>query len=163
MEQLGIEPKLLLAQIINFAIIIFVLSKLLFKPILGMLDKRRKEIEDGLALTEKMRVEEEKMSVKRAKMIEESRKEARTIIDEARARAHDEEKEIVAHAHDEAQEIIEKGKLEAQRVKGEMEKDVRGQAVTLAEAMASKLLTGVLSSDDQHKILRSHLKELDHV
>lgn len=163
MEQLGIEPKLLLAQIINFSIIMFVLSKLLYKPILKVLDKRRNEIEEGLALTEKMRLEDEKMQAKRAKMIEEARKEARAIIDEARAHGHEEEKTIVAHAHDQAQDILEKGKMEAQRVRLEMEKDVRGQAVVLAEAMAKRLLSGVLSGDDQHKLLRQHLKELERV
>lgn len=47
MEQLGIEPQLLLAQLVNFLIILFVLSKLLYKPILGMIEKRKKEIAEG--------------------------------------------------------------------------------------------------------------------
>ena len=42
MEKLGIEPQLLLAQLVNFGIIIFVLSKFLYKPILDMLEKRKK-------------------------------------------------------------------------------------------------------------------------
>jgi len=58
MEKLGIEPSLLLAQIINFAIIVVVLSKLLYKPILSMLEKRKREIEESLRLTDKLRADE---------------------------------------------------------------------------------------------------------
>jgi len=54
MEKLGIEPTLLLAQILNFLIIAFVLTKILYKPILQLLDKRKKTIEEGLRLTQKM-------------------------------------------------------------------------------------------------------------
>lgn len=50
MEQLGIDAKLLVAQMVNFLIIVFVLSKILYKPILTMLDKRRKEIEKRIAV-----------------------------------------------------------------------------------------------------------------
>ena len=44
MEKLGIEPVLLAAQIVNFLVILVVLQKLLYKPILGMLEKRKREI-----------------------------------------------------------------------------------------------------------------------
>ena len=86
MEQLGIEPKLLLAQIVNFLIIVFVLSKVLYKPVLSMLEKRRKEIAEGLAISDRMRLEEEKFQEKKAARLEVARKEAKTIIEEAKKR-----------------------------------------------------------------------------
>ena len=92
MEQLGIEPKLLLAQIVNFLIIAFVLTKLLYKPILAMLEKRKKEIAQGLELTEKMRLAEEKYKEKEEKLLSEARREARTIVEAA-------EKEAGAQRH----------------------------------------------------------------
>ena len=44
MEQLGIEPKLLAAQLVNFSIILFVLTKLLYTPILSILEKRKSRL-----------------------------------------------------------------------------------------------------------------------
>lgn len=160
MEQLGIEPKLLLAQIINFAIILFVLSKLLYKPILTMLEKRKKEIELGLTLTGKMKEEEEKLATKRRTLVEEARREARAILEEAKGRAKDEAGDIIAEAHHESEEVIAKARVEAARVKEEMMGEVRNQAVELASAMAKRLLTGLLTPEQQHTLLGKQLKEL---
>lgn len=161
MEKLGIEPTLLLAQIVNFAIVIFVLSKLLYKPILSMLEKRRKEIEEGVNLTAKLREEEVKMEEKREKMLATTRKEASQILEEARKQAKTEEKEIIDAAHKEAENILQKGKEDVVALKAEMEKGVRESTVELAVAMAKRLLTGVLSAPDQHKLITKHLKEVE--
>ena len=163
MDKLGIEPTLLIAQIVNFSIIVILLAKLLYKPIISMLDKRKKEIEEGLRLTEKMREEEEKMNQKREKQLDMTRKEAQQIIDEARKQAREEEKDIIDEAHATAETIIEKGKAEAQRLREEMEKDIRKTAVTLATAMTKRLLEGVVSGADKHKLIEKHIKELESV
>jgi F-type H+-transporting ATPase subunit b len=161
MEQLGIEPSLLLAQLVNFSIIIFVLSKLLYKPILAMLEKRKHEIEEGLALTEKMRMAEEKMRDKQDKMLETARKDARDLVEQAKKDAQETEKQIVAEAHKGAEAIIEKAKSESQNQHELMLKDVRKEAIDLAVAMTKRLTTSVLSDTDQHRLLGKQLKELE--
>ncbi len=161
MEKLGIQPSLLLAQIINFCIIVFVLTKLLYKPILTMLEKRKKEIEAGLQLTEKMREEEEKFNEKKQKMLETTRKEAQEILEEARKQAKEEEKEIITEAHKQAEQIIVKGRADIELQREVMGKEVQASAVQLAVAMATRLLTGVLSNGDKHKLIEKHVKELE--
>ncbi len=163
MEQLGIESGLLLAQVINFLIIVFVLSRLLYKPILTMLEKRKREIEDGLALTEKMRQEEENLQQKKAKLLDTARKEAQMIIAEARKQAMLAGNDALANAQKESLEIIDKGKTEVERLKKSMEKEIRASAVNLAATMAKRLLSGVLTPVDKHKILQQHLKELESI
>lgn len=163
MEQLGIEPKLLFAQIINFSIIIFVLSKLLYKPILAMLEKRKKAIEEGLAITEKMKIEEAKLKQKGDRILEEARREARVILDEAKKQGKTEEKGIIEEAHKQASEIIAKSHTDIARAREGMERTVKKEAVTLAAAMAKRLMTNVLSEKDQHAMLAAHLKELESV
>lgn len=163
MEKLGIEPRLLLAQIVNFAIIVFVLSKFLYKPILDMLEKRKKEIAAGLKLTEDMKSEEEKVAAKKQKMLEVTRKEASDIIEEARKQAKEEEKEIIAQAHKDAEVIMAKGKADAEAARVEMEKSVEKSAIDLAVSISERLLTGVLSADDKHKLIAKHIKELESV
>ena len=163
MDKLGIEPKLLIAQIINFSIIVMVLSKLLYKPILTMLEKRKKEIAEGLQLTEKMREEEEKFQQKKAKMLETTRKEAQQIIEEARKQAKEEEKEIIADAHTQVEHMLQKGKAEIELQREHMEKEVHQSAVELAVAMRKRLLGSVLSNEDKHKLIQRHIKELESV
>lgn len=163
MEQLGIEPQLFIAQLVNFLIILFVLSKLLYKPILGMLEKRKKEIAQGLALTEKMREEEEKLKSKEDKLMIEARREARNIVEAGEKEADLVKKDIIGSAQKEAAAIVAKGKADILELRVRMEKDVRKAAVELATAMVRRLLTGVLTPADQHKLLTKHLKELDSV
>lgn len=161
MEQLGIEPKLLFAQIVNFAIIIIVLTKLLYKPILGMLEKRRKEIEAGLLLSEKMKAEEAKLKEKQEKMLAETRKEVKIMIEEGKKQGKEAEKEIIAQAQIQAKDILEKGKLEVDRRRKDMEKGLRKESVDMAVAMAKRLISSVLSQKDQHRLLTEQLKELE--
>jgi len=163
MEQLGIQPSLLLAQIVNFSIIAFILTKVLYKPILSMLEKRKKEIAEGLALTETMREEEEKLKAKEAKVLEIARKDAREILEKAKKDAGVLERQLTGDAHKEVETIIEKGKLEVESLRESMMKEVRSQAVELAVAMTKRLTSGVVSPSDQHKLIAQGLKKLESV
>ena len=113
MEKLGVELPLLITQIINFVIMIFVLTKLLYKPILKGLEKRRQKIEEGLKLTETVKIEEEHLQKRREEMVKEARIEARAILEEAKKAAKD--------ASD---EIINQGKQEVQTLKLKMENEL---------------------------------------
>ncbi len=163
MDKLGIEPRLLLAQVVNFSIIVFVLTKLLYKPMLAMLEKRRREIEEGLALTAKMREEEEKIAVKKQKVLDEARREGAGIIEESKKQGKEEEKEIVAAAHIEALAIVEKGHREVTYQREAMEKGIRKQAVSLGAHMAERLLASALSAQDKHALIQKQIKELGRV
>lgn len=160
MDKLGIETSLLLAQLVNFTIIVVVLSKLLYKPILGMLEKRKKNIEEGLRLTESMKEEEAKLEIKKQKVLDEARLEGGKLIEEARKRAKEEEKELLVEAKAHADDMIKKGKEEAERTKKDMEKTMREEAVLLAEAMAKRLLSDVMTEDYAHKVMKKHIKDL---
>lgn len=161
MEQLGIEPKLLLAQIVNFGIIMFVLTKVLYKPILEMLEKRRTEIQKGLDLTRKMEEEEQKQNEKREKLMDQARKDVRKLLDEAAVNGRAREKEIVDEARKEATEIIEKARSEVEKIKSDAMQDVKKQSVDMAVAMASRLTRDILDKDVQHKLIAKQLKELE--
>jgi F-type H+-transporting ATPase subunit b len=163
MEALGIEPKLLLAQVVNFFIIVVVLNVLLFKPILLMLEKRKKEIEEGLAYTEKMRKEDEVVQEKREKILAQSRKEGLALIEEARKNAKVEEKQIVEEARKTAEEIVEKGRKTATEERESMHKGIRKDSVQLAILIAKRLLSETMSADIQHKILARHIKDIENV
>lgn len=161
MEKLGIEPSLLLAQIINFAIIVVVLTKLLYQPILAMLAKRKKEIEEGLAISQRQREDEEKFAVRKEKLLAEARAEARVILDDAKKQAKETEHELLMLAHRQAAEVLEKAKVEANATHEALTVQIRREAVVLASAMTKKLVASVLSPADQHKLIGKHLGELE--
>ncbi len=163
MKELGIDPKLLLAQLINFAILVFVLKKFLYKPIISMLDKRKKEIDDGLKLAEKMKTEEEKLEDKHRKVIEAARKEAKDIVDEAKKQAKTQTKEIIEKAHKDAGEVLAKAKEQIVMARKENEKELREEAVDMAVAMIKRVLPISVSVDEQRKLLARQIKDLESV
>lgn len=161
MEALGIEPIYLLAQIVNFAIIFFLLRKFLYKPVLNMLDKRKAEVAESVDRAYRMEKEEEKLKEKQEKLLVDARKEAKSIVEEAKKQLEKQKKELAAKAHDQASEIIAKARQQAEQLIKENESIMRKQAVELASAMVVKLVPQVLSSDDHRKLIATHLKNLE--
>lgn len=161
MQQIGVQPILLLAQIVNFAIIVYVLNRLLYKPIIKFLDKRRNEIAEGVKLAEKMREEEEKTLGKREKTLESARKEAQQLVVQAKERAKEKEKELIADAYGQAQEIVTRGRQEVAQLHRNLEKELKNQAVDLAALMVKRLVPTMMSAGEQHKLLEKQLKELE--
>ena len=161
MDKLGIQPLLLLAQIINFGIIVFVLNKLLYKPVLGMIQKRKKEIEDGMALSLKLKEDSEKWEGKQRKMMDQARKDAIELVEKAKKDAKAEKAAIVAEAHTEAAKMIKKRKEELETDFMAKEKDLNAQAVRIALLMLEKTVPGMLSTDAQHDLIERKLKQLD--
>ena len=64
LKEFGIQPTLLIAQIVNFLIILFILKKFFYKPIIKLLDDRKKKIEESLKnaelIEERLKQTEEK-------------------------------------------------------------------------------------------------------
>lgn len=161
MEQLGIEPKLLLAQLVNFAVIVILLQKILYKPILEMIQKRKKEIAEGLAITERMRLEEEKFKEKQAGALAKAREDALLIIEDAKKQAKEVEKELLGEAHIQAAAIITRAKGEAEEVHKTAQANLRKEAVELATVMAKRLLSSIMSAKDQHSYISKRVKDLE--
>jgi len=160
MEQLGIEPIQLLTQIFNFTVMVVILTKFLYRPILEKLAERRKKIEEGLALTEKMKVESELQEKKRQQIIDEAKEEARRIIEEGKKTGKKVEAEIIAKAHSEASAILEKGKEELASERLEIERGLKLQTIEIAEKWVETVLKEVLRGKNQQAIINKKIRDL---
>jgi F-type H+-transporting ATPase subunit b len=131
MESLGLDIKLLVAQIVNFAILFFVLKKVLYKPLIKVIDERNKKIDDSLINSQKIEETLAKIEQKEA-----------DVMDKARQKAKKEREELVALAEAEKAEIIEAAKASANR---EVEKGL--DAIKAAETDAVNALTDKFMGD----------------
>lgn len=159
MEKLGIEPIQLLTQTFNFLVLVFILGKFLYKPILKKLEERRKKIEEGLQYTEKMKKALEENEKKRQEIINKAKDEARTIVEEGKKTGKKVEAEIIEKAHKEAKEIVERGGKELELERQQMEKQLKIDTVEIAEAFTMKILSEVLDKDNQEKIIDKKIKQ----
>lgn len=160
MEKLGIEPIQLLTQLFNFIVMVFILTKLLYKPLNKVLEERKRKIAEGLAYTQKMQEESEKSEQKREEVITEAKKEARKIIEEGKKSGKKLEEEIIEKAHKEAEAVLVKARKEIELERQDLEKSMRVQTVEIASAMTEKVLMDVLSGDDHRTIIDKKLKEI---
>jgi F-type H+-transporting ATPase subunit b len=153
MEALGINVGFLVVQIINFGIVFAVLSAWVYKPLVGLLDKRRETIAKGL---EDARIATEARA--------NAEKEAEKLLGEARSKAAQEAREIAVRAEQQAKEIRaaaeavaskarETALAEVEQERARILSDLRGQVAILAVAAAQKLIGETLDAKKQHALI----------
>ena len=122
-SQLGIDPKLLLAQGVNFVILLIVLTKFVYKPLMKMIEERRKKIELGIKGGEKAAIIIQEAEKEKTGIIREADMQAVAIISEAEKTANKKAQEIGLQADKKAQQTLRETLLIAERrEKEEMEK-----------------------------------------
>lgn len=160
LSQFGIEPLLLVAQICNFLILLFILKRFLYKPVLTMLKKRQERIQEGLAQGargEELLVkakEEEKVILAKAS------EEAGLLLAETKQRAVKMEEDLLSQTKEESEQMIAHARTqieeERQQVERELEKEAAHSAIRVLEGILPKVLT----REDQVRILETGEKLL---
>ncbi len=142
LDSLGIDFKILLAQIINFILLLLILKKFLYGPVVGMLDKRKKAIDEGLKNAEEARLAVEKAQSGYEQKIALAVKEADKILTEAKKQAKDESEQIIAAASANSTQMIEKTKkqieIEKTRVLSEAKKELADLVIAATQKLISK-------------------------
>lgn len=158
---LGIDGKMLIAQIINFLILLFLLNRLLYKPILNLFDERRKKIEQGLKDAEASNKALETANDEAEKIKEKAFKEAGIIIEKAKGEAQEEAKQITSEAHKQADKIIQAASDEAKSIKDTARNEIKSSISDLVTLALGKITNNKLDSDTRDKLTREAVKELE--
>lgn len=154
MDQLGIQPSIIIAQIVNFSILAFLLHKFLYKPVLGMLDKRREQIKANLAQAEELKSQAQKWDEKELQLLKSAKQEAAEIIFEAKKQAKlEREKELAAAKVDILRERAKAEKDLAAKFES-LQKQAKSQAVNLASEMVRVAVSDL--DEDTQKLLIKH-------
>jgi F-type H+-transporting ATPase subunit b len=160
MSELGIDWRMLIAQLISFSIVFFVLWRFAYRPIFTMLELRREKIAQGLANAEKIKTQLAKTETDRQKILADAGDQANRLIDEAReAAAHVREVEI-QKAIAAAEQIIAKAREAAAqdhaRMLGELKREVGRLVVQTTTTVTGKILT----PEDQRRLAEETEKQL---
>lgn len=159
-HQFGIDWKMMLAQLINFAVVFFVLKKFAYKPILNLLDARKKKIEDGLAFAEKAKSELASIEVIKTEEITKAKKEGVEIIKASEVSATKVRDEIVAGGEVEKQKLVATGKALIAEQKNRMEKDVYAQAISIVEVALGKVLGKTEFKSEEKQLISQAISEI---
>lgn len=153
MEGLGLNLGYLFVQIFNFAIIFVVLRAWVYKPILGLLERRRTAIAEGLEDARIAAEARQNAEQEAEKVLADAQAKASQIMREANERADSQGKEVIAAAEAEAakkrEETMAEVESERERILGEL----RGQVGSLAIAAAQKLIIASLDEQRQRALI----------
>ena len=155
---LEVHGGLLAWTVITFLLLLVVLKKIAWGPILTALEARESEIKDALNAAEKAREEAERVSSDYEESIRKAQSESQQIIAEAKSAGEKVRSEIEKAANVKADEIVDKAKIliDAERVKAINE--IKTVAVEISMSAASKLIEKNLDSEDNRKLVKEALE-----
>lgn len=159
-KNFGLDPILLGAQIVNFLIILFLLKKLLYKPVLKILKERQEVVKEGIKKTEEARLllektqEEEKEILKKAqsqasKILEDAQKQAETVLKNGEESTKNQTERLLKEARDQIT-------IEAKETEARLAENISKVAADYLKKALSELFT----EKDQKSVMERALKQL---
>jgi F-type H+-transporting ATPase subunit b len=154
------NPGLMVWTVVTFLVLLLVLSKFAWKPLLKSLQDREDNIREALDQAEKARVEAAELLKQNELNLARAEEEYRKIIREGKAFAEKLKEEVVAKAHSQAQREIQQAKEEIQRDVNAARQQLRTEIADLAVQAAGKILDETLDAQKHKKIVDNFLNQL---
>lgn len=157
---MNINVVQIIFQIVNFAILLFLLKKYLYGPILRILEQRARKIRDGLEAAERSILEQEKLEHEKKKLVIAAQKDAHKILEGARLRAEKVEKDLIEKAHQAAETRIQKAENIAKARIHQMEHELERKFTETVVETTETLLKDTLTARDQKAIIHAQIERL---
>jgi F-type H+-transporting ATPase subunit b len=156
---LGINLPLLLAQLINVAILFGLLYLVAYKPIMKMLDERSRKIKESMEQTEYIKQQAERAEVEAKKRIDAAAKEGQEAVARAVRTGEGVKKEAQQQAKQEAEALIGRARTEIQRERDEAIDDLRKEFADITIMAAGKVIDQTLDKKAHREIIKKVLDE----
>ena len=145
----------LIAQVVNFIILLWVLAKFAYKPLLKAMDDRRTKIVKDMDQADKARKEAEALKQEYVNQLKNAKKAANDIVSKANAMAQQLHDEALANAQKEREELLASGRQTVEMERKKALLDVREQIIALSTEIAGRVLQEKLdSAEDRKRITR---------
>ena len=155
---LEVHGGLLAWTVLTFVLLLVVLKKVAWGPILDALDARENEIKDALNAAEKAREEAERVSSDYEDSIRKAQAEAQQIISDAKTAGEKVKLDLEAIANEKADEIIEKAKTQIDTERVRVISEIKTVAIEISLSAAAKVIEKNLDSDDNRKLVNEALE-----
>ena len=157
----GLETKLFIAQIVNFAILLFILKKFLYKPITQMLEERRNKIKQGLDDAENAHKALLDADTQKIAILKTAKTDADKILENVKASSETLKQKSAEDAKKQASEIIETAKKQAKDEFDKATKQVGVMSVDLSKKIISKVLSEIFTDDEKTVVLSKAVDKIE--
>jgi F-type H+-transporting ATPase subunit b len=155
------DPGLFIWTILTFLILLALLAKFAWRPLLQALENRHEMIRKALDDAQQAKQELERIQQQSTEIINKARVEAEAVITRSRADGERLREELKQKARAEAESVMKTAERQIQLETTRAVQQIRREAVDLSVAIASKLLKRNLSREDNEKLIEEALGQLD--
>jgi F-type H+-transporting ATPase subunit b len=155
--------KSLVIQAINFGLLLFILIKLLYKPLLAKMNERTEAIRSSLEEAKAARAEAERERAEHATKLQASLAEAQSIRATALKDAAEEQRRLVDAARAEAARLVEAARSEMGQDVRRARQELRQEVADLATSVAERLIRKSLRDEDHRRIVQDAIGRVDKV
>jgi len=160
MENLGIDGKLLIAQLINFALFFFIVKKFVAKPFTAFLEDERSKEKAKLKAQEAILIQEEQFQAKQRTLEKKMKEELDSALKSAKDQAGKIKSEMIIEAKAEAQAVKENARKEMESEKEKMYKDLTDKVSDMSLFIVNKVLSETLDNEAKKKVSQKILSSL---
>lgn len=151
----------LIAQIINFLILVALLAKVAYKPLINVLEERKTRIESQMAAAEQEKLQAETLRQENERLLSEARAQAQSIVDKAVKLAEKSKEDIILEARKEQERLIKAAQEEISREKDAALAQMRAEMVSVSLAAATKIIGDNLDQEKNAKLVTDFINQLD--
>ena len=155
------DPGLYIWTILTFVVLVVLLTKFAWRPLLDALDRRQESIRKSLDDARQARQELERLRTESTRILVEARTEADAIISRTRADAARAGEEMKVKARADAENIIRNAERQIELEASRAVETIRREAVDLSVAIASKLIQRNITKEDNERLIGETLKEIE--
>jgi F-type H+-transporting ATPase subunit b len=157
---LGINPGLLVTQVLNFVLIAVLLGQFLWTPAMNMLDERSTEIQKGLEDAAAAAKARQNAEDEAEKILQQARTEKQQVLTEARQQGEQVKNQMEKEAQQEAERIREEAREDAQAEKEAELAELRDKVIQIATAVAGRIVEEKLDEDKQRDLVSNFFTKL---
>jgi F-type H+-transporting ATPase subunit b len=159
MSELGLNLPVLIAQLVNFFLLLVVLRLFLYRPILGMLDRRSQRIKEGLEAAERSKEQAAQAEQDVSAQLEEARRQSQALVGQAQETASRIQDEARTQARREAEALLERARNEIQLERDQAIAELRKEFADLTVSAAGKVIGQSLDKQAHQRLIQEVLAE----
>ena len=151
----------ILAQMLNFFILVWILARFAYKPLVSMMQERKERIAKALADAQAARNEAEQFKADYAAQIANARQEAQQIVEKAVQQAEATTREQLAAAREQIEREKERARQDIVNERDRAMNNLRNEVISLSVAMATKVVAKDMDSETNTKLIEDAIAKLD--
>ena len=151
----------ILAQMLNFFILVWILARFAYKPLVSMMQERKERIAKDLADAHAARNEAEQFKADYAAQIANARQEAQQIVEKAVQQAEATTREQLAAAREQIEREKERARQDIVNERDRAMNNLRNEVISLSVAMATKVVAKDMDSETNTKLIEDAIAKLD--